>query len=259
MELNYILYEETERIALITINRPDKLNALNVKVLRELSTVLEYVVESEVRVVIITGAGKKAFVAGADLEEIASFSPAELWSFLRLGQKVFRTIEQLGIPVIAAVNGLALGGGFELALACHLRLATPEVVFAFPEAGLGLIAGFGGTQRLPKVIGKACALEYLWTGSRIKGEEAYRIGLVNHLVQLEDLLPKCREIAGQIVSKAPMAINMILEAVQGGFEQDIERGEVLEAGLATLCAATEDCSEGMTAWREKRAPMFKGK
>lgn len=259
MELQNILYEEKEQVSLITINRPDKLNALNLVVLKELSAILDYIADREVRVVIITGQGQKAFVAGADIEEIGSYTPWELWCFIRLGQRTFRKIEELGKPVIAAVNGLALGGGFELALACQLRVATRESSFAFPEAGLGIIAGFGGTQRLPKVISKPLAMEYLITGSRIKADEAYRIGLVNHVVPQEDLMAKCWELAGQIAAKAPVAVNMIIEAVQGGYELDLERGEIIEAGLAVLCAATEDSREGFTAWREKRKPVFKGK
>lgn len=259
MEAKYILYEEKDQVALITINRPDKLNALNLEVLQELSRTLDYVASREVRAVIITGAGQKAFVAGADLEEIGSFTPPQLWSFLRVGQKVFRKIEELGKPVIGAVNGMALGGGFELALACHLRVAATGASFAFPEAGLGLMAGFGGTQRLPKVIGKPLAMEYHLTGNRIKAEEAYRIGLVNHIVPAEELMAKTWELAGQITSKAPFAVTMIIEAVQSGAELDLERGEIIEAGLVTLCAATEDCREGFASWREKRKPVYSGK
>lgn len=259
MKQNFILYEESEKVGLITINRPDKLNALNRALLEELSETLEGVAKGQARAIVITGAGSKAFVAGADLEEIASFKAAELWNFLRTGQKTFRAIEQLGIPVIGAINGLAMGGGFELALACHMRVASPETLFSFPEVGLGLLPGFGGTQRLPKAVGKARALEYLCTGNRIKGEEAYSLGLVNHLVEADNVLGKAKEIAGQIASKAPVAVKMILEAVEGGSELDIERGEVLEAGVVSMCAATQDCLEGLASFREKRKPIFQGK
>ena len=259
MELKNLVYEETDKIAAITINRPDKLNALNTEVLQELSNVADYIRRSEVRVVILTGAGNKAFVAGADLEEVSSRKPLELWHFLRLGQKVIAEVEQLGKPVIAAVNGYALGGGFELALACTLRLAGENASFAFPEVGLGLMAGFGGTQRLPKVIGKSLALEYLLTGSSIKAEEAYRIGLVNQVLPVDQLLGKAREVASKIAAKAPAAVQMTMQAVQGGFELGVERGEILEAALASVCAATEDSREGLAAWKERRQPVFTGR
>ncbi|MEW6275074.1 MAG: enoyl-CoA hydratase-related protein [Bacillota bacterium] len=257
---NVLLYEEIETgIALVTINRPDKLNALNQNVLQELASKLEQIERSEIRAVILTGAGSKAFVAGADLEEIASRSPFALWDFLRQGQKILRLIEELSKPVIAAVNGFALGGGFELALACPLRIAAETAYFAFPEAGLGLMPGFGGTQRLPKAIGKTLALEYLLTGARLGAAEAYRLGLVNRVVPGEEVLPKARELARQIAAQAPAAVQFILQSVRGGYELAGERGELLEAGLTALCGATEDSREGLAAFKERRKPVFQGR
>lgn len=259
MAENLVLYEEEAQVALITINRPDKLNALTANLLQELTHTLERVEQSELRAVVLTGAGSKAFVAGADLEEIGSRSPMALLDFLRQGQKVFRRIEELSKPVIAAVNGFALGGGFELALACPLRVAAQEAFFAFPEAGLGLMPGFGGTQRLPKVIGKTHALEYLLTGARLKAEEAYRLGLVNHVVPAGEVLRKARELAGQIAAQPPASVRMILQAVRGGFESAGESGDWLEAGLMAVCRTTEDSWEGLTAFKEKRRPVFSGR
>ena len=257
---NVLLYEEIEaRIALVTINRPDKLNALNQNVLQKLALKLEQIERSEIRAVILTGAGSKAFVAGADLEEIASRSLFELWDFLRQGQKVLRLVEELSKPVIAAVNGFALGGGFELALACPLRIAAETAYFAFPEAGLGLMPGFGGTQRLPKAIGKTLALEYLLTGAKLSAAESYRLGLVNRVVPGEEVLPKAQDLARQIAMQAPAAVQFILQSVRGGYELAGERGELLEAGLTALCGATEDSREGLAAFKERRKPVFQGR
>lgn len=257
---NVLLYEEIETgIALVTINRPDKLNALTQNILQKLASKLEQIERSEVRVVILTGAGNRAFSAGADLGEVASRSPLALWDFLRQGQKVLRLIEELRKPVIAAVNGFALGGGFELVLACPLRIAAETAYFAFPEAGLGLVPGFGGTQRLPKAIGKTLALEYLLTGSRLSVAEAYRLGLVNRVVPGEEILPEAQNLARQIAAQAPAAVQFILQSVRGGYELPDERGELLEASLTALCSATEDSREGMAAFKERRKPVFQGR
>lgn len=260
MENKVLLYEEVDqKVALVTINRPDKLNALNSSLLRELASMLEGIEKSDIRVIILTGSGTKAFVAGADLEEVASCTPSALWDFLRQGQKVMRFIEGLGKPVIAAVNGFALGGGFELALACHLRVVVETAYFAFPEAGLGLMPGFGGTQRLPRTVGKTLALEYLLTGSRLQAAEAYRTGLVNRVAPAADLMPKALELAKQVASQSPAAVRFILQSVQGGSELAGERGELLEAGLTALCGTTEDSREGLTAFKERRKPAFTGR
>ncbi|AGL00045.1 enoyl-CoA hydratase/carnithine racemase [Desulfoscipio gibsoniae DSM 7213] len=256
---NMLLYEELEnKVAVLTINRPDKLNALNISLLQELASTLERIEQSDIRVVVITGAGTKAFVAGADLEEIAACSPFELWSFLRQGQNVLRLIEGLSKPVITAINGIALGGGFELALACSLRIAGEKSYFAFPEASLGLMPGFGGTQRLPKAIGKTVALEYLLTGSKLSAEEAYRLGLINKVVKIDELRSKALEMANKIANQSPAAVRFILQSVQGGYELAGERGELLEAGLTALCSATEDSREGLAAFKERRKPVFTG-
>ncbi|KJS00781.1 MAG: hypothetical protein VR68_06850 [Peptococcaceae bacterium BRH_c4a] len=260
MQSKMLLYEELEqKVALITINRPDKLNALNYDLLRELESAMEQVEQGDIRVVVLTGSGTKAFVAGADLDEITSRSPLELWTFLRQGQKVLRLMEEMEKPVIAAVNGFALGGGFELALACPLRIAVENAYFSFPEVSLGLMPGFGGTQRFPKAVGKTLALEYLLAGSRLGAAEAHRIGLVNRVVPAGELLTKTLELAGQIASHSPAAVRLILQSVRGGCELTGECGELLEAALTALCSSTEDSREGLTAFKERRKPAFTGR
>lgn len=248
-----------EGIALITINRPEALNALSSAVNKQLAAALEDVEEDkDIRAVIITGAGQKAFVAGADIAEMQPKNSEEAYNFCRLGQQVFARIESLSKPVIAAVNGFALGGGCELAMACDIRLASKNAKFGQPEINLGIIPGYGGTQRLPRLIGKGKALELMLTGEMIAAEEAERLGLVQGVVD-GDVVAKARELAQKIAAKGALAVRYVKAAVQHGLEADQERAIAYEASLFGLCFATEDQKEGMAAFLEKRKPTFKGR
>ena len=248
-----LLYSTLDGIATITINRPAVRNALNTATLDELRAAFDVVREdSAVRVVIVTGSGEKAFVAGADISEIAplaSADPALGEAFAHHGQQVFNVIESLGKPVIAAVNGFALGGGCELAMACTIRIASENAVFGQPEVKLGIIPGYGGTQRLPILVGKGRALEILLTGEMISATEAFRIGLVNRVVPLPELQSTAEAVAKKIMANAPQAVRSCLQAVNLGLD---------EAALFGACCTTEDMSEGTKAFLEKRAPHFKG-
>lgn len=258
--MNTILTQLQDGILIITINRPDKLNALNREVINELSTVLDQVYQdSSIQSAIITGAGEKAFVAGADISEFPTMSKEQGAELARRGQEmVFNKIENCPKPIIAAVNGFALGGGCELAMACHFRTTTPKAKFGQPEVNLGLIPGYGGTQRLVHLIGKGKAMELLMTADMISGEEAVQLGLANHLFAPEELIEKTIEIAKKINTKAPLAIAKIIKLVNDaanshpqGFNDEIEAfGD---------CFATEDMREGTSAFLEKRAARFKGK
>ena len=255
-----LLCEKRNGIAYVTVNRPEKLNALNAKVISELvDSFASLRDDDQIRVVILTGAGEKAFVAGADIAELATLSSLGGQDFALRGQRVFEIIENLGKPVIAAVNGYALGGGCELALACTLRIASESARFGQPEVKLGIIPGYGGTQRLARLIGKGRALESILTGDPITAQEAYRIGLVNAVAAPLDLIPTCEAVARKIVANAPLAIKFALEAVNHGLEMTLNEGLFLEANLFGLCCATEDMKEGTRAFLEKRPARFAGK
>lgn len=252
-----ILLEKAEAVATLTINRPKSLNALNRETLEEMLTCLRELGEDRsVQVLIITGAGEKAFVAGADISFMQGLNPDEGKVFGRLGHAVARAIENLPQPVIAAVNGFALGGGCELALACDIRLASDNAKFGQPEVNLGIIPGFGGTQRLPRLIGKGLANELLFSGKIIDATEASRIGLVNRVVSQEKLMAECRELALLICSRGPSAVRLCKEVVNNGMEMDLNRACSYEADLFALCFAGGEQKEGMAAFLEKRPPKF---
>jgi len=260
MAYETILFERRDGIGYVTINRPDKLNALSRKVLDELDDCFHAIQgDEEVRVVILTGAGEKAFVAGADLNELATLAPLEGRAFSRRGQGTLDLIENLGKPVIAAVNGYALGGGCELAMACALRLASENARFGQPEVKLGIIPGYAGTQRLARLVGKGRALEMILSGEPIGAQEAYRIGLVNQVVPAAELAAAAETLARKIAANAPLAIKFALEAVNRGLEMTREQGQFLEAVLFGLCCTTADMKEGTRAFLEKRPPKFTGK
>ena len=254
--LENVSYEKKDAIAYITVNRPKVLNALNAKTIGELRTAFEDARDDgSVRGVILTGAGK-AFVAGADITEVARVTAVEAADMTSNGQALTNLIENLGKPVIAAVNGFALGGGCELAMACTIRLATRTAAFGQPEVKLGVIPGYGGTQRLPRLVGRGRALQLILSGGMIDAGEAYRIGLVNDLVPADALITRAEEILRQIFGNAPLAVKFALEAVNKGLETSQAEGLVLESSLFALCAATDDKKEGTSAFLEKRAPKF---
>ena len=245
--------------ALITINRPQVLNALNSQTLDELRrAILELKDDREVRSVIITGAGEKAFAAGADIKELAAQRPIDLKAHSAQGQHVFDLIEHFGKPVIAAINGFALGGGCELAMACTIRIAAETARLGQPEVNLGLLPGFAGTQRLARLVGKGAALDLLLTGRQITADEALRLGLVSRVVAGGLLLDEAKALATELASKAPVAMRYIIEAVTRGLEVSFDHGEALEASLFGLIASTADMREGTAAFLEKRKPVFRG-
>ncbi len=259
MPLNNIEKSVEGGVATITINRPTALNALNYDTLKEMLDCFREIGKSkEIHAVIITGSGKKAFVAGADISFMAELEPLKAREFARLGHEVMNVIENLPQPVIAAINGFALGGGCEMALACDIRLASENAKFGQPEVNLGVLPGFGGTQRLPRLVGKGHANELLFSGKMINAEEACRIGLVNRVIAQDKLLEECISLADMIVAKAPVAVRLCKEAVNNGMEMDLARGCTHEADLFGICFASEDQQEGMKAFLEKRAPQFKG-
>jgi len=260
MAYETLLYEKRDGIGYVTVNRPDKLNALNGRVMEDLDACFHAIQrDNEVRVVILTGAGEKAFVAGADIKELAALGPAEGREFARRGQQIFSLIENLGKPVVAALNGYALGGGCELALACTLRVASETARLGQPEVKLGIIPGYGGSQRLARLVGKGLALENILAGEPIAAQEAYRIGLVNQVVPAGNLMPAAEELARKIKANAPLAIKFALEAVNHGLEMTLDEGLFLEATLFGLCCTTEDMKEGTRAFLEKRPAHFVGK
>ena len=258
--LENVLYEKKDGIAYVTLNRPKVLNALNQRTWQDLRAAFEDARDdATVRGVILTGAGDKAFIAGADISEIAHITAVDAERSSRYGQDVLTLIENLGKPVIAAVNGFALGGGCETAMACTIRVASEHARFGQPEVTLGIIPGGGGTQRLPRLVGKGRALQIILSGAMITAQEAYRIGLVNEVVPATDLIPRAEAILKQIFANAPAAIRFSLEAVNRGLETSQAEGMALEASLFGLCAGTEDKDEGTQAFLQKRAAKFKGR
>jgi enoyl-CoA hydratase len=254
-----ILAEVAEGIMTITINRPDKLNALNKQTIAEVGMAIEAAEKNaDVRAVILTGSGTKAFIAGADISEFASFTIEEGSALAAHGHRVFNSVENCSKPVIAAVNGFALGGGCELAMACHMRVAADNAKFGQPEVKLGLIPGYGGTQRLPMLIGKSKAMELLMTADMIDANEAYRLGLVNYVVPQDQLLDKCREILSKIKAQAPIAIAEITRTVNAHYDYKTD-GFQEEINRFGACFGTEDFTEGTQAFLNKRKPDFKAK
>lgn len=247
-------------VATITVNRPDKLNALDRTTLDELEQAFATQrADAGVLAVILTGAGEKAFVAGADIGELADLDALSGKETAQRGQRLFRAIELFPKPVVAAVNGFALGGGCELALACHVRLASENAQFGLPEVGLGVIPGYGGTQRLARLVGRGRAIEMVLTGQRIPAAEAYRIGLVNRVVPLAALADETRTLVAAISKNGPVAVRTALEAIQRGIEMPLDEGLALEASLFGIACATQDMREGMRAFLEKRKPQFENR
>ncbi len=260
MPYENLLYEKKEQIGYITFNRPKVLNALNRKTVEELRDCLAGArADAGVRVLILTGAGEKSFVAGADIQELAQRTPLDGKEFSLFGQGVFHMLETLGKPSIAALNGFALGGGCELALACTIRIASKTARLGQPEVKLGIIPGYGGSQRLARLCGKGVAHEVILTGEMISAEEALRIGLVNRVVEPAELMPAAEALAKKIIANAPFAVQFAMEAVEHGMEMAQEEGLFLEATLFGLCCATEDMREGTRAFLEKRPAQFKGR
>ena len=259
MPYENLLYEKRDGIAYITFNRPKVLNALNRKTIEEFHQVLtDARDDASVRVLILTGAGEKAFVAGADINELAQQTPVGAKEFSIYGQKVARLLETMGKPSICAINGFALGGGCEMALCCSIRIASKTAKLGQPEVKLGIIPGYGGSQRLARLCGKGVAHELCLTGEMISAEEAQRIGLVNHVYEPAELLRVAEEMARKIIEKAPLAVKYCMEAIERGVEMPLEEGLFLEATLFGLCCATADMREGTQAFLEKRAAQFKG-
>jgi enoyl-CoA hydratase len=260
MTFDNLLVERDDAVAVVTLNRPKVLNALNGQTLSELSAAMASLKgDAGVRAIVLTGAGEKSFVAGADINELAVLSPVAGKEHARAGQQVFNAIEQLGKPVIAAINGFALGGGCELAMACTLRLAADTARFGQPEINLGLIPGYAGSQRLPRLVGKGCALEILLTGEMIGAARAYEIGLVNRVVPAAELMTEARKLARVLASKAPIAVRYIIEAVNQGLDTPFAAGEFLETSLFGTIASSDDMREGTKAFLEKRPPVWQGK
>lgn len=260
MTFDNLLLERDGSIVTITINRPKVLNALNAATMGELSRAfLGFKDDDSVRVVIITGAGEKAFIAGADINELAVQTPTGAKELAQRGQALFDLIENLGKPVIAAIGGFAVGGGCELAMACTLRLASDSARLGQPEVNLGLIPGYGGSQRLPRLVGKGVALDLLLSGRQIKADEAFRIGLVNRIVPSAELLNEARLLAEALAKQPPLSIKYILEAVNLGLEMPLDQGQSVESILFGLVASTEDMREGTKAFLEKRKAKFQGR
>ena len=260
MTFSNILLEKKNAIAYVTVNRPKVLNALNMETMEELRAAFTDIkADTSVRVALLTGSGEKAFIAGADIGELAKHDAVSAKEYTHRGQSVLDLIEDLGKPVIACLNGFALGGGCEIALACTMRLASENAKLGQPEVKLGIIPGYGGSQRLPRLVGKGIAMQMVLAGEMISAQEAHRIGLVNEVTAPADLIPRAEAIAAKIIANAPLAVQYALEAVNHGLEMTLAEGLYLEATLFGVCCATEDKKEGTTAFLEKRPPQFKGK
>ncbi|MGB3399898.1 MAG: enoyl-CoA hydratase-related protein [Candidatus Deferrimicrobiaceae bacterium] len=260
MAYENLLVDVSDRIATITINRPKSLNALNRATMQELSAALEEIAGGrDVGVVLLTGAGEKAFVAGADISELRDFTPLQVLEFSRFGHEVLGKIERLPQPVIGVINGFALGGGCELAMACDILLAADTARFGQPEVNLGIIPGYGGTQRLPRLVGRNIAKEIVLTGEMISAQRAYEIGLVNRVVPQAGLMETAREIARKILEKAPVALRTAKSVMNRGIDLDLESACALEANAFAVMFSTGDGAEGMTAFLEKRKPAFQGR
>ena len=260
MSFENLLIERDGGVAVLTINRPKVLNALNTQTLDELRrAVLELKSDAGVRAVILTGSGEKSFVAGADINELTTQTPTTGREHAIAGQHVLDLIEHLGKPVIAAINGYALGGGCELAMACTIRIAADSAKLGQPEINLGLIPGYAGTQRLARIVGKGRALELLLTGDQVSAQDAHRLGLVNRVVPGAELMAEAKTLAAALAAKAPLAIRYILEAVHKGVEMPFAQAQVFEATLFGLVASSDDMREGTAAFLEKRKPAFKGR
>ena len=259
MPYETILYEAREGIATITLNRPQVLNALNRSLLRELEMALtEARDDRAVKVLILTGTGDKAFAAGADIGELAELNPISGVDTARKGQSLTRFMEHLGKPILAAVNGFALGGGCEIAMACTLRVASEAARFGQPEVNLGVIPGYGGSQRLPRLVGKGRALDLILTGRMVGAQEAHSMGLVNAVVPAGELMDATRKLAGTLMEKGPLALRFAMEAVHGGLEMGMDAALDWEAHLFGVCASTKDMKEGLSAFLEKRKADFQG-
>jgi enoyl-CoA hydratase len=260
MTFDNLLIERDDAVAVVTFNRPKVLNALNTQTMNELSAALAgFKADAGVRAIVLTGAGEKAFVAGADINELAVQTPIEGKEHARRGQQIFDAIEQLGKPVIAAINGFALGGGCEMVMACTMRVAADTARIGQPEINLGIIPGYGGSQRLPRLVGRGVALEILLTGDMISAQRAYEIGLVNRVVPAAELMSEAKKIAHLLASKAPIAIRYILEAVHHGLDASLDAGQFLETALFGAIASSADMKEGTRAFLEKRQAVWQGK
>lgn len=252
--MGYVKYEQKDLVGIVTIDREKALNALNDEVLNDLEAAIDAIDPVKTRCVIITGAGRKAFVAGADIGAMSTMTKEQGRAFSKRGNDVFRKIEKLQVPVIAAVNGFALGGGCELSLSCDIRIASENAVFGQPEAGLGITPGFGGTQRLARTVGVGRAKEMVYTCKKIKADEALRIGLVNAVYPADQLMDECMKLAGKIVRNAPIAVRQCKKAINMGLQMDIDTAVSLEAELFGYCLDTKDQKNAMTAFCEKRKP-----
>src|SRR5450756_1426952 len=260
MSFDNLLLERDGAVAIITVNRPKVLNALNTQTLDELRrAILELQRDDAVRAVVLTGSGEKAFIAGADINELATQTPTSGRDHARTGQHVLDFIEHMGKPVVAAINGFALGGGCELAMACTIRLAADTARLGQPEINLGIIPGYAGTQRLARLVGRGRALEILLTGDMVPAQEAYRLGLVNRVVPAAELMAEAKKLAATLASKAPVAVRYILEAVHRGLDMPFAEAQTFEATLFGLVVSTDDMREGTKAFLEKRKAEFKGK
>jgi enoyl-CoA hydratase len=260
MAYENILLEKKNAIAYVTVNRPKVLNALNMATMEELRAAFHDIKQdSAIRAVIFTGSGDKAFIAGADISELARHDAVSGKEYTHRGQSVLNLIENLGKPVIACINGFALGGGCEIAMACTMRIASENAKLGQPEVKLGIIPGYGGSQRLPRLVGKGLAMQLVLAGEMISAQEAHRIGLVNEVTSSAELIPRAEALATKIAANAPLAVQYAMEAVNKGMEMTLAEGLFLEATLFGVCCATEDKKEGTTAFLEKRAAQFKGK
>jgi enoyl-CoA hydratase len=259
MEYENLLVKLENGILTITFNRPKQLNALNISTFNDLARVMKIAYENdEVKALLFTGSGEKAFIAGADIKEFADFSTKQAFSLSANGQRIFKIIEDCPKPVVAAVNGFALGGGCEMAMACHIRIASENAKFGQPEVNLGVIPGYAGTQRLPQLIGKSKAFEFLMTGNMIDAKEAKELGLVNTVTSLEELIPTAEKLLGKILKKSPIAITGIIKCVNSLYKKDTN-GFMKEVEIFGDCFGTEDFKEGVSAFLEKRKPNFTGK